>query len=572
MNLLKRVAPFLLLYILLATAVFLGHWRGTSAHPPVAVPMFYDAHYLYPRPWTQAQAAPSTPGWYPISALYGQNRVSQPLKIGADGFSVLKFDLVGNGRPFQLTLAAGDGQTWWATIATNAGEAQTVRLRLPQPQPAGDYLLTLYAPQATADAPLTLFGTGGDRLGGSIRLNEYRRPANLAIATYATGYAQVLPALREQFLPALFQTRLSQYKVAPLKGGFIGWLALGVAGASLALWLLLPAGQMAARVSRWRQTAVLLHVAMALFLGWQLLAGRLFFPFASILLESVDAPIAIAPPPDPQAWRVADDLALTAWTASRQPEVRWLGYTAAGLSVPAPYTITQTIVTPSQSRLVAGFEAIAPATAVLLLDGVPLVEQYRTVRQNLAISQTLPAGRAVQVALATRPEGALLAKDTAVGVWQRPLVEVRQTWLRPYERSEPLFSFVSPAARGSIELLGVALDETSYAAGETAVVRLEWHAAVPTDAYPTFFVHLLNEAGEIVAQRDSAAVGGAYPVANWQANAVIVDEHPLRLPVGLPSGRYRLAVGVYEPSDLVRWATSAPENRAVLPVSLVVGE
>lgn len=55
------------LLLILAIFLLVGKWRSTSTGPQVQVPMFYDAHYLFPRPWTQAQEAPGVPAPFPVA-------------------------------------------------------------------------------------------------------------------------------------------------------------------------------------------------------------------------------------------------------------------------------------------------------------------------------------------------------------------------------------------------------------------------------------------------------------------------------------------------------------------------
>ncbi|MFN2138795.1 MAG: hypothetical protein ACK2UK_22755 [Candidatus Promineifilaceae bacterium] len=95
---------------------------------------------------------------------------------------------------------------------------------------------------------------------------------------------------------------------------------------------------------------------------------------------------------------------------------------------------------------------------------------------------------------------------------------------------------------------GIMLDamETSVAkAGEALDVTLYWQAlSQPTEDY-TVFVHLLDEAGEIVAAHDGMPAGGQFPTSAWRPGIPVADSHSLSLPPDLAPGTYRLTAGLY---------------------------
>jgi hypothetical protein len=63
-----------------------------------------------------------------------------------------------------------------------------------------------------------------------------------------------------------------------------------------------------------------------------------------------------------------------------------------------------------------------------------------------------------------------------------------------------------------------------------------------------FFNHLVNEAGELVAQEDAPAINALY----WQNGDRLVTQFHLILPTELPPGSYRLLLGLYSWPDLQR--------------------
>jgi len=96
--------------------------------------------------------------------------------------------------------------------------------------------------------------------------------------------------------------------------------------------------------------------------------------------------------------------------------------------------------------------------------------------------------------------------------------------------------------------------------GMLLTVTLYWRAdEQPTGDYVAF-VHLLDEAGQLLAQHDGPPRYGRYPTSAWQAGDVVPDEHVLEVPA-LPAGqRVRLAVGMYHPDTLERLPVLGPDG------------
>jgi hypothetical protein len=110
--------------------------------------------------------------------------------------------------------------------------------------------------------------------------------------------------------------------------------------------------------------------------------------------------------------------------------------------------------------------------------------------------------------------------------------------------------------------------------GDTLRLTLVWQSSgAPGDF--TRFVHLLDAAGNIVAQVDGAPAGDSYPTGQWQPGEVAADTLTFDLSP-LPPGEYRLAVGFYAPTEgLPRLSVAdtggpLPDGRFVLPEVIVV--
>lgn len=101
-----------------------------------------------------------------------------------------------------------------------------------------------------------------------------------------------------------------------------------------------------------------------------------------------------------------------------------------------------------------------------------------------------------------------------------------------------------------LSLTAVALEEMPESGGDSLGFAVEWqaHAGLVQEPFDyTPFVHLLNEAGEKVAQLDWQPHDdwGARPMSSWFEATTIVDQERLALPANLPAGNYQLILGVY---------------------------
>ncbi|HEX9925085.1 MAG TPA: hypothetical protein VGD99_20685, partial [Anaerolineae bacterium] len=92
-------------------------------------------------------------------------------------------------------------------------------------------------------------------------------------------------------------------------------------------------------------------------------------------------------------------------------------------------------------------------------------------------------------------------------------------------------------------------------------VTLYWRSESPLIADYTTFVHMRNEAGELVAQTDRLPLEGAYPTSLWDFGEIIEDKISISLPVDLPAGEYRLVIGLYDFQTGTRLAVPGrPDN------------
>ncbi len=135
----------------------------------------------------------------------------------------------------------------------------------------------------------------------------------------------------------------------------------------------------------------------------------------------------------------------------------------------------------------------------------------------------------------------------------------------------PVAATFSGDGRSLIDLRGYRLARD----GDALRLTLVWHAATGAPGEFVRFVHLLDSAGGIAAQSDSAPAGDSYPTGQWVAGEIVADAVTFDLS-GLPPGEYRLATGFYAPTDgLPRLdATAAgdplPDGRFLLPETIAV--
>ncbi len=146
---------------------------------------------------------------------------------------------------------------------------------------------------------------------------------------------------------------------------------------------------------------------------------------------------------------------------------------------------------------------------------------------------------------------------------------VRLGWLRaggPQQMSA-LAETGAPLVRweGGLTLSGVQLPDASLRGGDLLSVGVSWEAEQTPQRDLTFFVHLLDAAGEIVAQTDRRPFGGRFPTPAWLPGEELQDTYVLPLPAELPADDYRLRVGFYDGAGRLPMADGAADF-AVLDV------
>jgi hypothetical protein len=98
--------------------------------------------------------------------------------------------------------------------------------------------------------------------------------------------------------------------------------------------------------------------------------------------------------------------------------------------------------------------------------------------------------------------------------------------------------------------------------GNQLQLTLYWESLTQTSFDWTTFVHLRNETGEIVAQKDSQTGGGLLPTSLWDSGEIIADPVQLIIPLGLAAGEYRLVGGLYQLDTGQRLAVPASSDNS----------
>jgi len=93
------------------------------------------------------------------------------------------------------------------------------------------------------------------------------------------------------------------------------------------------------------------------------------------------------------------------------------------------------------------------------------------------------------------------------------------------------------------------LETQSVHPGETLHLTLFWQSLSVTPKDYTVFTHVYDNNDNLWAQKDSPPVGGTYRTNQWQPGQVIVDSYVIQISPNVPTGEYRLVVGMYD------WAT-----------------
>jgi hypothetical protein len=103
-----------------------------------------------------------------------------------------------------------------------------------------------------------------------------------------------------------------------------------------------------------------------------------------------------------------------------------------------------------------------------------------------------------------------------------------------------------------IALLDVAVSDESLQPGGQVDLTLNWQGLTAIDEDYTVFIQVLDAQDRLVGQIDAWPLQGTYPTSQWAVGEAVTDPYTIQLDADLPSGEYRLQVGMYLLATLQR--------------------
>lgn len=180
-------------------------------------------------------------------------------------------------------------------------------------------------------------------------------------------------------------------------------------------------------------------------------------------------------------------------------------------------------------------------------------------RMGLLAPAGTPAGRyALRLSLATTDDVRPLAvvEPAQAGV-ELTLgdVEVQAPAEPPSSAALPIERPVDVAVGGAARLLGYSATPGPLLPGDDLNVNLFWQTLSAVDGRNlSAFVQLLDRHGQVVAGWEGPPVPWRQ-TGDWQPGELVRSQHILRLPATLPSGRYHLVAGLFDPASGQRLTT-----------------
>lgn len=280
-------------------------------------------------------------------------------------------------------------------------------------------------------------------------------------------------------------------------------------------------------------------------LAWSTLWGR--FGFGQIPL-----PQAVY---DGLAWLVGAGLlgaVVAIWRARRAPdagdELPFFALLALNVLLAFAVLFNYMLVSPAGAMGRFFFPGL-PALALLTFFGLSALAQglWRMVRRRRA------PGRSATVLAAT----AALAHAAMIGL---SLVALLGYLAPAYARPRPFPAQTTAPNQANVRfgglatLLGYQLSAQQVQPGDALQIDLYWQVEADPPGDFIYFLHLVDGAGTVAAQRDTHPGAGSFPTSHWQAGERFVDSLTVHLPdtaytpetlavsFGLYAPTYRLAV------------------------------
>jgi hypothetical protein len=153
-------------------------------------------------------------------------------------------------------------------------------------------------------------------------------------------------------------------------------------------------------------------------------------------------------------------------------------------------------------------------------------------------------------------------------------LEIASVWIQAVEPSFEMPPDIDKRDTVKLEdkvaLLGYAM-ESVVKPGEEVEVTLYWQAQREMDISYKVFVHLYDDEGGILTQRDRLPGLGERPTSTWERGEILVDRYYVPTGSDVPAGRYQLAVGLYEPQTGQRLAAFGSDGQRLAQDRIPLG-
>ncbi|MBK8988401.1 MAG: hypothetical protein IPM39_20430 [Chloroflexi bacterium] len=194
-------------------------------------------------------------------------------------------------------------------------------------------------------------------------------------------------------------------------------------------------------------------------------------------------------------------------------------------------------------------------------DGTAVLRQFVTIAADYPLAQWQPGDRLRSETILRLPPGLDSGDYTWRLLWGDQDVALGDLRVAAPERSftpVAVDTAVNATFSDLATLLGVSFSPSPAHPLSLSPI-LVWRAEREMTTSYRVFVHLVDAAGQIVAQSDGEPANWGRPTTGWLPGEIVVDEYTLMLPDALPDGRLRLRLGLYDPETGERLPVAAAD-------------
>ena len=130
-----------------------------------------------------------------------------------------------------------------------------------------------------------------------------------------------------------------------------------------------------------------------------------------------------------------------------------------------------------------------------------------------------------------------------------PLYQIDQRPLQPVPLRPVNATF---AGAGDVFTLRATWSSARANAGDWFYAVLAWRAEQKAARDYKAFVHVLDASGALVFQQDKVTLNELLPTRTWTPGVALRDAYAVVVPADLPTGRYRVVAGLYDPATGTR--------------------